>query len=229
MIVSNSINGETFFRNRYLGLCAYHEVAERQKRVAEKIRNTRSIYIYGMQFEPVITLGVRGHFEQDLLNTQSDIPIVKTDRGGQATMHTPGQLVIYPCLDLKQHRLGVKDFVCLIVKTTGNVLKTFGIETNQGESPGLYTARGKIAFIGIRVDRGVVRHGIAINVGNELAAFGSIRSCGISGAAVDKMQNYREGETFDLGLLFQQWVEAFEYQFKHFEAKESKELYKTNN
>ncbi|MBL7543751.1 MAG: lipoyl(octanoyl) transferase LipB [Bdellovibrionaceae bacterium] len=205
------------FTSRYLGLCSYQQVALEQQSRAGRIRGTSEMCVLGMEFESVITLGVRGDQSQDVLFERSEakaeaIPVVQTDRGGQATLHTPGQLVIYPMMDLKVHGIGVRDFVCMVVKATSAVLKGYGITSFSGPAPGLYTSQGKIAFLGIRVDQGVVRHGLAINVCNDLSYFASIRSCGVNSARVDRVSNY--GLKDDLETIFKKWTTEFEAQKK---------------
>lgn len=196
----------------YLGLQSYADVTEIQNQACEKIRGTLAIHIWGMEFQPVITMGIRGNQSLDLIRPPSEVPIpvVQTDRGGQATLHSPGQLVIYPSMDLKEHGFGVRDFVCVVIKATSALLKSYGIESQSGSAPGLYTQQGKIAFLGIRVDRGVVKHGLALNVTNELPIFNYIKSCGVSQATLDKMQNYPHTSSLDLNQLFQKWVVEFE-------------------
>jgi lipoyl(octanoyl) transferase len=196
---------------RYLGLRLYDEVLASQKEISDTVRNTKDIQILGMEFHPVITLGIRGDQNSDLLQPPNEIPIpvVQTDRGGQATLHTPGQLVIYPTMDLKTYGIGVRDFVCVLTKATTSVLKTYGVDAFASDSPGVYTHKGKIGFLGIRMDRGVVRHGIAINIRNDVSVFNHIKSCGVSSAKLDRLQDYPAGENVDLQMFFHQWTKAF--------------------
>ncbi len=192
----------------FLGLVNYQDISVQQVRLAERIRSTQDIEILGMEFHSVITLGIRGE-ASDLQVEQKEIPIVRTDRGGQATLHNPGQLVIYPTMDLKAHGIGVRDFVCMLIRATSAVLKAYGIESNSVGAPGVYTSKGKIAFIGIRLDRGVVRHGISINLSNELSAFSNIRSCGVTAAMLDRVQNHTR-TTLDMSSIFDKWVIGFQ-------------------
>ncbi|MBL7555314.1 MAG: lipoyl(octanoyl) transferase LipB [Bdellovibrionaceae bacterium] len=195
----------------FMGLKEYEAVVAKQLELVGAIRGTRKIHVLGLEFKPVITLGVRGRAEEDLAGVDNSIPVIQTDRGGQATMHTPGQLVVYPMMDLKTYGIGVRDFVCVISKATSATLKHYGIESfSSDEAPGLYTVRGKIAFIGIRLDRGVVRHGLSLNVSNDLAHFSAIRSCGVSSAAIDRVKNYETTLSLDLNSVFQKWMIEFQ-------------------
>lgn len=208
----NSINSGQL-KAEFIGLQDYEAVLAQQLNLVEFIRGTQSIHVLGLEFRPVITLGVRGRKDKDLARHDNHIPVVPTDRGGQATLHTPGQLVIYPMIDLKAYGLGVRDFVCMISKGTADLLRHYGIESfSADEAPGLYTATGKIAFMGIRLDRGVVRHGLSLNVSNDLSHFSAIRSCGVASAAIDRVKNYETKLSLDLNSVFQKWVIEFKHQ-----------------
>jgi lipoyl(octanoyl) transferase len=214
MIALNSTN-ETV-TTRYLGLRLYDEVLASQQQISDTVRNTKDIQILGMEFHPVITLGIRGDQNSDLLqpSDQIPIPVVQTDRGGQATLHTPGQLVIYPTMDLKAYGIGVRDFVCIMTRATTAVLKSYGVDAFAADAPGVYTNKGKIGFLGIRLDRGVVKHGIAINVKNDVSVFNHIKSCGVSSAQLDRLQDYRLGDEISLETVFQQWSQAFRHELQ---------------
>ncbi len=207
----NSTNFENLSAE-FLGLQDYSDVLAKQLELVDTVRGTKTIRVLGLEFKPVITLGVRGRREDDLAESVDvSIPVVKTDRGGQATMHMPGQLVVYPMMDLKTYGIGVRDFVCVLSKATAATLNHYGIEAfSSDEAPGLYTVRGKIAFIGIRLDRGVVRHGLSLNVSNDIGQFGAIRSCGVTSAAVDKMADYKTSLPMDLNSVFQNWMIEFQ-------------------
>lgn len=201
---------------RWLGLRKFSEVDEFQRGQVTGLRGSRDILILGMELEPVVTLGVRAVASQDLLDSQQKlqdrgIEICATDRGGQATLHVPGQLVIYPMLDLKKWDLGIKNFVGQLMKVTQRVLAGYGISAfYDAGSPGLYTILGKLVFCGLKVDRGVIRHGLSVNISNDLAAFGWIRSCGTQGPRLDRVKNHH-----DVGLeaFFETWVREFQEHF----------------
>jgi lipoyl(octanoyl) transferase len=137
------------------------------------------------------------------------VELFEVDRGGQATLHSPGQVVIFPMLDLKAHRLGVKKFVEMLFTTATRVLSSYDIESSVNwECPGLYTRRGKIGSCGIRVDRGVVRHGLSVNVTNDLSLFDGLNPCGASNAKLDRVANYScpsSMEYFSPRSFFEDW------------------------
>ena len=107
-------------------------------------------------------------------------PLVETDRGGQITYHGPGQLVGYPIVGLTALGLGPKAYVCALEAALEAALAALGVESHTEEGlTGVWTARGKIAAIGVRITRGVAMHGFALNVSTDLGAYASIVPCGI--------------------------------------------------
>lgn len=120
------------------------------------------------------------------------IPVFQTDRGGQATLHSEGQLVIYPIVHLRALSWGIKDFIDCLLQTTSSQLQSYGISTELAEPAGLQTPEGKIAFMGLRVDQGVTRHGLSLNIGNDLTYFDGIRACGVHRARLSKVADYLE-------------------------------------
>lgn len=195
---------------RWRGLIEYHRASDLQRESHARVARTLIPEILGLEHPTTITLGHRAQFEKELNFAAShfeseNIGIVKTDRGGMATLHSPGQLVIYPIIPLRKFDLRVRDFLCVIEKTTKETLEKFGIVA-QGDlnSPGLYTSKGKIAFYGFRIDRGISRHGISINVSNDLSLFQNIKSCGVQSPKLDRTQFYSTSNTQD---IFNIWAE----------------------
>lgn len=172
---------------QWLGLTPYAEAIDKMKAAWQQVKDQdpSKIVLLGCEHPLVYTLGRRASI-QDLLF--SDLPAVQTDRGGQVTLHSPGQLVIYPIVNLAFWKLGVRDFVDLLLESTEATLKSWGVDTQRIDSAGLVTEEGKIAFLGLRVDRGVTRHGLSLNISNDLSHFQSIIPCGQRGAAIDRLQ-----------------------------------------
>ncbi|WP_193161449.1 lipoyl(octanoyl) transferase LipB [Microbulbifer hainanensis] len=147
--------------------------------------------IWCVEHEPVFTQGQAGKAEH-LLNT-GDIPVVQVDRGGQVTYHGPGQLVVYPLLDLKRAKVGVRDLVTALESATVAMLAEYGLAAApRADAPGVYLTEGpragnKIASIGLRVRRGCSFHGIAINIDMDLAPFLRINPCGYAGMQMVQM------------------------------------------
>lgn len=146
--------------------------------------------IWVLEHAPVISAG-RQTGEGEIF-APADVAVVRTDRGGKATWHGPGQLVIYPLLRVADYRLGVRRWVQLLLQTGAQSLEQLGIVVRLDEDAiGLYTARGKIASLGIHVERGVSTHGVSLNVQLQPNGFQWIDPCGVRGGAVDQISAYR--------------------------------------
>lgn len=137
-----------------------------------------------VEHEPVFTQGRAGKPEHLLM--PGDIPVVHTDRGGQVTYHGPGQVVLYPLLDVRRAEVGVRDLVSALENAVIDVLKNYGVSARaRPDAPGVYvtTAMGeaKIASLGLRIRRGGSFHGVALNVDADLSPFERINPCGYAG------------------------------------------------
>ena len=139
-----------------------------------------------VEHEPVFTLGQAGKPEHVL--APGEIPVIHVDRGGQVTYHGPGQIVLYPLLDLRRLKLGVREYVCRIEQSIIDTLGDWNIEAIRREgAPGVYVAGAKIAALGIRVRRGCTFHGLAFNIAMDLSPFLRINPCGYEGLRVTSM------------------------------------------
>jgi lipoyl(octanoyl) transferase len=117
-----------------------------------------------------------------------DIPVIEIDRGGQVTYHGPGQLVVYPLLDMERARLGVRQLVCALEKSVIELAATWGIEAyGRRDAPGVYVGEGKLASVGLRIRRGCSYHGLALNVDLDLEPFSRINPCGYRGMKVTRL------------------------------------------
>lgn len=144
--------------------------------------------IWLVEHPPVYTLGQAGKPEH-LLNPGT-IPIINTDRGGQVTYHGPGQLVLYPLLDLKRLKLGIRDLVCVLEKTMISLLEEYGITAiARRDAPGVYVDGAKIGSIGLRIRRGCSYHGLALNVAMDLSPFLNINPCGYADLSVTQLRD----------------------------------------
>lgn len=139
-----------------------------------------------VEHEPVYTLGQAGKPEH-ILNPKN-IPVVRCNRGGQVTYHGPGQVVLYPLLDLRRYGLYVKDYVRLLEDTAIQTLAYFGEHRacRKEGAPGIYVPLkngdlAKIAALGVKVSHGCTYHGMAFNVDMDLSPFLGINPCGYAG------------------------------------------------
>ncbi|WP_413663141.1 lipoyl(octanoyl) transferase LipB [Microbulbifer sp. CNSA002] len=192
----------------------YKSVWQAMSRYTDSRDGETADEIWCVEHEPVFTQGQAGKAEH-LLNT-GDIPVVQVDRGGQVTYHGPGQLVVYPLLDLRRAKIGVRDLVTALETATVAMLETFGVAAApRADAPGVYLTEGpragsKIASIGLRVRRGCSFHGIAINIDMDLAPFLRINPCGYAG-----MQMVQIAEILEPTPSWSQVAEIFVRELLH--------------
>lgn len=149
-----------------------------------------------LQHPPTYTLGQAGKPEH--LLRQTDIPLVKIDRGGQITYHGPGQVVIYLLVDLARRGLKVRELVHLMEQALIDCLADHGLDARRKDgAPGVYIAGDKIAALGLRVRNGCSYHGLALNVHMDLAPFTWINPCGYSGLKTIQMADFGITATAD--------------------------------
>ena len=142
--------------------------------------------LWFVEHPPVFTQGMAGKPEHLLQHSQ--IPVVQVDRGGQITYHGPGQLVVYTMIDFKRRHITVRDLVSRLENSIIATLAQFGIAAhNDPKRPGVYVAERKIASLGLRIKRGSVYHGLALNVNMDLAPFHQINPCGYAGLEMVQM------------------------------------------
>ncbi|MGR8941930.1 MAG: lipoyl(octanoyl) transferase LipB [Gammaproteobacteria bacterium] len=171
---------------RQLGLQDYETTWQAMQRFTLERTPETGDQIWFVEHRPVYTLGLNGKREH-LLNTGS-IPVVQTDRGGQVTYHGPGQLVVYPLLNLKRRELGVRPLVTLLEQTMIETLAAFGIAAvARPEAPGVYVNGKKIGSIGIRIKNNCCYHGLSLNNAMDLTPFKYINPCGYAGLEVTQL------------------------------------------
>nr|WP_233348250.1 MULTISPECIES: lipoyl(octanoyl) transferase LipB [unclassified Luteimonas] len=168
---------------RELGRQPYEPVWRAMQAFTDRRDDATPDELWVVEHDPVFTLGQAGKPEHVLL--PGDIPVLHVDRGGQVTYHGPGQLVVYPLLDLKRLKIGVRDYVCRIEQALIDTLAGWDIAAARREgAPGVYVGDAKIAALGIRVRRGCTFHGLAFNIAMDLEPFRRINPCGYAGLAV---------------------------------------------
>ncbi|HWP94984.1 MAG TPA: lipoyl(octanoyl) transferase LipB [Gammaproteobacteria bacterium] len=168
---------------RQLGRRDYETIWHEMQRFTETRGETTPDELWFLEHPPVFTLGLNGRREH--LLAPGDIPVLHVDRGGQVTYHGPGQLVVYPLVDLRRLGLGVRALVEALENAVVATLAGYGIAAaGRRDAPGVYVGARKIASIGIRVRRGCAYHGLAFNVANDLEPFTRINPCGFAGLEV---------------------------------------------
>ncbi|WP_282297525.1 lipoyl(octanoyl) transferase LipB [Stenotrophomonas sp. PS02289] len=168
---------------RDLGRQPYAPVWHAMQRFTDARTDATDDELWVVEHDPVFTLGQAGKDEHVL--APGDIPVLHVDRGGQVTYHGPGQIVIYPLLQLRRLGIGVRDYVCRIEQAIIDTLDEWNIGAErQDGAPGVYVAGAKVAALGIRVRRGCTFHGLAFNVAMDLEPFRRINPCGYQGLQV---------------------------------------------
>lgn len=166
-----------------------------------------------LEHPPVITLG-RNANRRNVVNS-ADIPVVDIERGGDVTLHAPGQLVAYPILDLQQYRPDLHWYLRTLEQTLIEALQMLGISAERRPPhTGVWTGGRKIASIGIHVKQWVTWHGFALNVTTEVAQFRRIVPCGITGVEMTTIA--REHPTAESSsALWSRAVNAVVVGFEH--------------
>ncbi|KRG69888.1 lipoate--protein ligase [Stenotrophomonas terrae] len=168
---------------RDLGRQGYEPVWHAMQQFTDSRGDATTDELWVVEHDPVFTLGQAGKDEHVL--APGDIPVLHVDRGGQVTYHGPGQIVVYPLLDLRRLGIGVRDYVCRIEQAIIDTLDEWNIGAERLDgAPGVYVGGAKIAALGIRVRRGCSFHGLAFNVSLDLEPFHRINPCGYAGMQV---------------------------------------------
>ena len=167
---------------RRLGCAPYEPTLAAMKRFTAGRDDATPDELWLVEHPPVYTLGQAA--AAPVLT--SDIPLVRTDRGGKITYHGPGQVVLYTLVDLARRGIKVREFVRLLEQAVIDVL---GCGERRPGAPGVYVEGAKIAALGIRVTRGRSYHGLALNVAMDLSPFAAIDPCGFPGLQVTDMRS----------------------------------------
>lgn len=186
------------------GLVAYGTILNLQEEKFNRLIEDKKRGIAGEEcvligeHKDVVTLGRRAKEENILLPLvylkQKGIEVFRIGRGGDVTFHNPGQLIVYPILDLDRHKLGVKDYVSLLEESVLRLLAVYGIKGERIEgATGVWIGKGtenerKICAIGVKCSHFCTMHGLALNVDNDLSGFGLINPCGFKDKGVTSMR-----------------------------------------
>ena len=174
---------------QWLGQVAYEPTLEAMRHFTQ----TREVHtpdaVWVLEHPAVYTRGLAAdlahgpHPEANAQHTR--IPVIQVERGGQITYHGPGQVVVYPLIDLTRRAIKVRAFVHLLEQAVIDLLDQFSVSAQRRlGAPGVYVNAAKIAALGLRVRRGCTLHGVSLNVDMDLSPFSSIHPCGVVGLAV---------------------------------------------
>jgi lipoyl(octanoyl) transferase len=193
-------------RIRNLGLQDYEPVWRDMQDFTDSRDEETLDEIWFTQHRPVFTLGVNA--SRDHLLAPGEIPVVQIDRGGQVTYHGPGQLMIYPLIDLRRAGRGVRLLVTALEQSVVDLVAEYGIAAaSRCGAPGVYVDGVKLASIGLRIRRGASFHGMALNVDVDLEPFSRINPCGFTGLEVTDLKKL--GAEGDLERVREQLLPHF--------------------
>ena len=140
---------------------------------------------------PVYTLGFGA--SEDHLLSENNIPVVRSDRGGEVTYHGPGQIGAYFLINLRRKKWGPKKFVNELEASVIDFLKKYNISsTRQSGDPGIYVEDKKISSVGLKIKRGFSYHGLSINIDMDLSPFENINVCGNKSLKVTHLNKFAE-------------------------------------
>jgi lipoyl(octanoyl) transferase len=189
---------------RHLGRCDWSATADAMRAFTEARSEHTADELWIAEHDPVFTQGVAGRAGH--VHAAGEIPVLRSNRGGQVTYHGPGQVLAYPLVDLRRQGIYVKEYVFRLEAAVLKVLEGHGVTGHRvAGAPGIYVrlddpfghaalsgpadprqpfkGLGKIAALGIKVSRHCTTHGVALNVAMDLEPFSRIDPCGYAGLA----------------------------------------------
>lgn len=200
--------------SQWIGSCSYAKALSLQKkrvaRLSEKSCSKKAVYILAGSHLPVVTSGLRSQGVEDFLDKKKLVEkkffFTSVKRGGSVTLHMPGQLVVYPILALDFFNIDIKEWVSFLKSSFTKLIQVKYDICLDSKEDGLYFKGKKILFIGLRVEKRISYHGIALNVSNNLEAFSWIKPCGHKNLKVTSL--YQElGFSCSLEEIYIDWLE----------------------
>lgn len=212
----------------YLGVMPYELALKLQEELVQaRAEGIIPDVLLLLQHPPVFTIG-RFRGEEDIIVppeilTQEAIAIFHTNRGGGITYHGPGQLVGYPILNLKENRLGVREYIWKLEAAIIKLLLDLGIRGHRvAKYPGVWVGEEKICSVGIHVSQYITMHGFALNVNTDLRHFEYINPCGINGkvmTSLSKLLGYPIETESIIGALLDSFSAIFGLELKQVDNK----------
>ena len=164
-------------KTSFLGRQEYVPLWHRMQEFTDERDESTPDEIWFCEHPPVFTMGLNASDEH--LLAPGDIPVVQIDRGGQVTYHGPGQLMVYPLIDIKRANIGVRQLVTALEQSVVDLVAEYDVQAAaRADAPGVYVDGDKLASIGLRIRRGSSFHGMALNVDADLEPFSRINPCG---------------------------------------------------
>jgi lipoyl(octanoyl) transferase len=210
------------FTAHRLGRIAYADAHALQERLVEARKaGTLGDTVLLLEHPKVITMGRKASREHILMSgealSEGGYEVHETGRGGDVTFHGPGQLVVYPIIDLKPDREDVRQYVRDLEETMIRVCADYGINAERSEGlNGTWVGTRKVGAVGVRISQWVTMHGMALNVNTDLASFAAIVPCGIADRGVTSLSQ-------ELGRTLS-FEEVTDKTARHFAARFGAEL-----
>lgn len=199
------------------GLIDYQQAYERQKALVNRVITGENPHLILCEHPAVLTSGRMTRPENILWPVEDikarEVEVVPIDRGGDITLHAPGQIVVYPIFNLNDHGRDLKVFLEKLEQVVIDLLTEFDILAgSMNGQRGVWVGRDKIASIGIGVRKWVSYHGVGLNVNTDLKLFTMIRPCGLN-VSMTSMAKLK-GAPVDMTLVKEKVVGQF---VRHFE------------
>jgi lipoyl(octanoyl) transferase len=199
------------------GYVNYSEILDKMEKTVKKVsENIKYEEIWFLEHKEVFTAGssTPKEFNEEKIN---NIEVHKVNRGGKITYHGPGQLIIYPLINIKARNMNIIDYINVIEDICIGVFNNNQIELirKKEKNRGLWvkSAKGsrKIIFIGLRYSRGVIHHGLSINFNNDLEKFRKINPCGLDGREISSLEEL--GINYNKDKIIKELKERFIQKF----------------
>ena len=197
-----------------IGQKSYKAVWDLQKEMQQqRIKGEIDDTLILVEHDPVYTLGKNANEDHLLQSRDESVDVFNIERGGDITFHGPGQLVVYPILDLSNYKKSVSWYMRTLEQVLIDTLIEFKITAQQNDGlTGVWVGDEKIAALGVRISRWVTMHGFSLNVNPDLSFYDGIIPCGIFDHGVTSMEQLL-GETQNNDNVKNMVIEKFNKYF----------------
>lgn len=202
---------------KYLGLIPYPTALDLMEKLHAEVvaSEAHEGFLLVLQHPPTVTMGKRELFNDMKIAPEElkfkGVAYHKIDRGGSVTVHEPGQIVIYPIININTYKHTVRSFVNALEQAMIDICAQYYVHAGRDEiNPGVWIEKNKVGAVGIRVLHKVTKHGLAFNVTNNLDTFSYIVPCGLRGRGVTNLfslQNSTQDEAKFLAEVEKKLVE----------------------